>query len=167
MTRTLMIALVAATFATTASAQVTPSSVAAQLQKAGIEDIVVYSGRETLRATGTRAGETVEFAFDRRTGAQVDAKAGPSREERAEVRGFIEGLRATYDANTDGSFRDFVSASAASAGISLPDRGPRGGAENAERGPRGGGDRPDRGPQGDRPAPGAGVDRPAPEAPRG
>lgn len=157
MTRILMIALAAATFSTAASAQVTPESIAAQLQSAGVTDIVIYNNRGTVRATGTDGGNTVEYFFDRASGEQVSAP--PSREERAEVRSFIEGLRDTYDESTDGSFRDYVAAEAASAGVDLPERGPRGGGEaRPERGD--GESRPERGEGGDRPERGEGEGRP-------
>ena len=146
MPRILMIALAAATFATAVQAQVNPESIATQLQTEGVTDIVIYNNRGIVRATGTDGGETVEFFFDRQTGEAVDAP--PSREERAEVRSFIEGLRETYDESTDGSFRDFVAASAAEAGVDLPERGD--------------GDRPERGEDGDRPERSEGESRPEP-----
>lgn len=86
----------------------------------------------------------------------VSAQSAPTAEEREELHSFIESLRDTYDAATDGSFRDYVTAAAADAGIDLP-----------ERGPRGGGDRPDRGGEGDRPERGADADRPEGAGPRG
>lgn len=158
MTRILMIALTAATLATTAQAQVTPESIATQLQTAGVSDIVIYNNRGIVRATGTEGGEAVEFFFDRRTGEAVDAP--PSREEREEVRNFIEGLRDTYDENTDGNFRDYVASAAADAGVDLPERGPRGGGEGRPESGEGG-DRPERGEGEGRPERGEGQGRPA------
>ncbi len=158
MLRTILMMTTSSIFLTAAHAQTTPESVAEQLQGAGVEDIVIYNGRETLRATGTSDGTAVEFAFDRRTGEAIDLSA--AREERGEIRGFIEGLRETYDEETDGSFRGYVAAAAAEAGIDLPDRPARGGGE--DRPARGAdGDRPSRGEAGDRPSRGEGGDRPS------
>lgn len=159
MTRILMIALAAATFATAAQAQVTAESIAVQLQTDGVTDIVVYKNRGFVRATGTANGETVEYFFDRRSGDAIDAP--PSQEDRAAVRSFIEGLRETYDESTDGSFRDYVASAAADAGVDVPQRGPRGGNEDGEGRERvEGGDRPERGDGEGRPERGDGGGRP-------
>lgn len=149
MTRILNIALTAATLTTatiasSASAQVSAESIAAGLQAAGVTDIVIYNNRGIVRATGSEDGVAVEYFFDRASGEEVSAP--PTREERAEVRSFIEGLRDTYDAETDGSFRDYVAAAAADAGLELPDRGARGGERGEGRAERGDGEgRPERG----------------------
>jgi len=120
-----------------AQAQSVPETVAEALQQQGVTDIVVYAGRGGIRATGLENGAAFE-AFYSRDGEQVDAPA--DRASRAEVRDFIEGLRASYNAETDGSFRDYVTAGAAAIGLDLPEPGGRGGPEG-----RAGGDRPERG----------------------
>ncbi|MGB7318235.1 MAG: hypothetical protein WBC85_09755, partial [Planktotalea sp.] len=89
-----------------------------------IEDIVVFSGCDVFLATGSREGEAVEFAFDRRTGKAL--KADAQGEYRDDLFHFVEGLRETYVASLDGGFHDFVVTAAGEAGISLPKRNSNG-----------------------------------------
>lgn len=133
---------------TTAQAQTTPEEVAAQLQAQGVTDIVVYAGRGSIRATGDNNGTPVDVSFDRRTGEEIDVEA--RREERAEVRSFVEGLRESYDPETDGSFRSYVAEAAAEAGIDLPERGGRGPGRGERDADDATTDRPERGDRGER-----------------
>lgn len=70
------------------------------------------------------------------------AFAQSATEQRSGFRAFVEGLRESYDASTDGDFHSYVETAAAEAGIAMPERGPKGEAQGPDRGQA---DRPDHG----------------------